>query len=280
MRQLKDRVAVVTGSASGIGFGIAKRFLEEGMKVVLADRDEATLAIALSELEPLGDVIAKPTDVANPASVQNLADHALARFGAAHVLLNNAGVGGFQRFETTSVEHWQWTLGVNLMGVVHGIKSFLPILAAQDEAHIVNTASISGFLYMANLHPYNASKAAVVALTEGLFFEFQTEHPNIGISVLAPGSTATNISNDERNAPAGLVSRSEADPEAEPIRKLIADANAAGKTGYEVAGYVVEGIRENKLHIWSHPEWLGPVKDRAEAIYAGRPIVSPLGATE
>lgn len=143
MKDLRGRVAVVTGGANGIGLGLAERFLQEGMKVVIADINEQDLARAEQSLAASGEVLAVTTDVSREDSVQSLADAAVARFGGVHVLCNNAGVGGTQRFDTVGQATWEWTIGVNLWGVVHGCRIFLPILAAQDEAYIVNTASMA-----------------------------------------------------------------------------------------------------------------------------------------
>jgi len=182
MRTFTNRVAVITGGASGIGLALARRLGAEGIRLVIADIDEAAMKAAQAELEGAGyQVLAQRTDVANAEDIQALADASVARFGAVHVLVNNAGVGGFQHFETTTAETWEWTIGVNLFGVIHGCRIFLPILEKQDEAHIVNTASVAGIYSYTYLHPYNACKAAVVALTEGMWREFGTEKPNIGM---------------------------------------------------------------------------------------------------
>jgi NAD(P)-dependent dehydrogenase (short-subunit alcohol dehydrogenase family) len=278
MEQLDGRVAVVTGGASGIGLGVVRRLLSEGMKVVVADRDTAALDRAIAELSDRGEVLGHATDVADPASIEALAEAAVGRFGAVHLLMNNAGVGGFQSFDTTSRETWDWVLGVNLMGVIDGCRIFLPILRAQDEAHIVNTASVAGFVYTPYLHPYNVSKAGVVALTEGLYLELARECPHVGISVLCPGSTATNIDDDERNAPPGHRRRGDADPGLGALRDLVNATNAAGMSPAEMAEHVVRGIRRRSLHILSHPDWVRPLRDRVDAILDGRPVADPLGA--
>lgn len=266
MKHLEGRVAVVTGGANGIGLGLATRFLQEGMRVVVADNDNASLDRALSELAPLGEVLTVNTDVAEEDSVRALAEAAVARFGAVHVLCNNAGVGGMQRFSTTNLATWRWTLGVNLWGVIHGCNLFLPILAAQDEAYIVNTASMAGFLTTAPLHPYAASKAGVVALSETLAHEFATEYPHVGVAVLCPAYTATAISNDERNAPSGHVPRSVADPELEPLRSQVNTDINAGVSTTEVADLVVRGMAARKTHIFPAPEWLNYWQDRVDRV--------------
>lgn len=266
MKDLSGRVAVVTGGANGIGRALATRFLEEGMSVVLADNDEGDLHRTESDLRALGDVVGVLTDVADASSVNALADTAVDRFGAVHLLCNNAGVGGMQRFATTTLATWEWTLGVNLYGAVYGCHTFLPILAAQEEAHIVNTASIAGFLTGPYLHAYFTSKAAVVALSESLAAEFAIELPHVGVSVLCAAHTSTAIRHDERNAPPGHVRRSVADPDLEPIREALNRDIEAGMPADEVASLVVRSIAERRLHIFTHPELVEQFKDRAAVI--------------
>ena len=278
MREFKGRVAVITGGANGIGLALAHRFGAEGMRLVIADVDEAALNTAAAQLEDAGhQVLACRTDVSKAEDLQALADSAVARFGAVHVLCNNAGVGGFQHFETTGAASWEWQIGVNLLGVIHGCRIFLPILQAQDEAHIVNTASVAGIYSYTYLHPYNAAKAAVVALSEGMWREFGAEKPHIGVSVVLPGSIATAITDDERNAPAGHVRRSDADPSLAEFRKMYMAGIAAGMTPAEVAELVLTGIRERQLHIFTHPEMRTLVVQRAEDIAAGKPLRDMFG---
>jgi NAD(P)-dependent dehydrogenase (short-subunit alcohol dehydrogenase family) len=278
MREFKGRVAVITGGASGIGLALARRFGAEGMKLVIADVDVAAMAAATAELQAAGhEVLAHRTDVSKADDVQALADAAVARFGAVHVLCNNAGVGGFQRFETTGAATWDWIIGVNLGGVVNGCRIFLPILDAQDEAHIVNVASVAGIYSYTYLHPYNAAKAGVVALSEGIWREFAAEKPHIGVSVLLPGSIDTAIVNDERNAPPGHTRRSDADPALAEFRKMYVAGIAAGMSPAQVADLVLAGIQERQLHIFTHPEMRGLVMQRAEDIVAGKPLRDMFG---
>lgn len=278
MRDFKGRVAVITGGASGIGLALARRFAAEGMKLVLADVDEPALAAAAAELREAGhEVLAQRTDVAKAEQVQALADATVARFGAAHVLCNNAGVGGFQRFETTGAATWDWIVGVNLGGVIHGCRIFLPILEQQEAAHIVNTASVAGVYSYPYLHPYNTAKAGIVALSEGIWREFAAEKPHVGVSVLLPGAVDTAIVNDERNAPPGHRSRSEADPALAGFRQMYVASVAAGKSPAEVADMVLAGIQERRLHIFTHPEMRALVMQRAEDIVAGNPLRDMFG---
>ncbi|MEU8138898.1 SDR family NAD(P)-dependent oxidoreductase [Streptodolium elevatio] len=268
MQRFEGRVAVVTGGANGIGLGLAKRFLAEGMRVVIADNDDVSLKRAQGELEGIGEVLGVRTDVADATSVAELRDAAVARFGAVHVLCNNAGVGGLQRFARTTLATWQWTLGVNLHGVVHGCHAFLPVLAAQDEAHIVNTASMAGFVTGPYMGPYFASKAGVVALSESLAAEFATEYPHIGVSVLCPAYTATDIRHDERNAPDGHIPRSQSDPDLDDRREATYRNIEAGISTADTAELVVQAITERRTHIFPHPEWVGYFQQRAAAIAA------------
>ncbi|TSD49560.1 SDR family NAD(P)-dependent oxidoreductase [Rhodococcus sp. KBS0724] len=267
MRDLQGRVAVVTGGANGIGLGLARRFLQEGMKVVVADNDFGDLDRAEKDLSTLGEVLAVRTDVADAVSVEALARASVDRFGAVHVLCNNAGVGGMQRFSTTSAETWEWTIGVTMWGAIHGCRIFLPILAEQDSAYIINTASMAGFLTGPYQAPYKVAKAAVVALSESLSNEFATEHPNVRVAALCPAYTSTAIRHDERNAPAGHVPRALADPELENLRESV---NAAieqdGISTEEVADLVVRAMAEEKTHIFPHPEWLDNWQDRVDKV--------------
>ncbi|MEU1953539.1 SDR family NAD(P)-dependent oxidoreductase [Nocardia rhamnosiphila] len=269
MRQLTGRVAVVTGGANGIGKGLATRFLKEGMKVVVADNDTGDLEKTATELSALGEVLGVATDVADANSVQALADAAVDRFGAVHVLCNNAGVGGAQHFSTIPHATWEWTLGVNLWGVINGCRIFQPILAAQEEAYIVNTASMSGFLTGGYLTPYSVSKAGVITLSEGLAFEWATEFPHIGVAVLCPAYTATSIRHDERNAPPGHIPRAVADPSlVEYQEKVDRTIEEEGMPVSQIAELVVRGMAERKTHIFPHPEWLRLWGDRFARVTA------------
>jgi NAD(P)-dependent dehydrogenase (short-subunit alcohol dehydrogenase family) len=272
MKTFQGRVAVVTGAASGIGYALAERFLDAGMKVVLADIEEAQLEAATAKLARKGEVLAHVTDVANPDSLQALADAAMQRFGAVHLLCNNAGVGGFRRFESTSRKDWEWVLGVDLWGVIDGCRIFLPILKQQDEAHILNTASMSGFVYGPYLHPYSVAKAGVVALTEGLYREFDKDGCHVGVSVLCPAFTATAIADDERNAPAGVTRCDDVDPDLAPVREGTRYMMAIGKSAADVAEITFRGIQERKLHIFPHPSWMAAVDARIDNIRNGQPV--------
>ena len=205
MKQLRGRVAVVTGAASGIGLAMATRFAAAGMKLVLADIEAVALQRALAQLQAQdAQAIAVSVDVADAASVESLADAAYQSFGAVHLLCNNAGVAAPALLQPTwenSLEDWHWILAVNLMGVVHGLRSFVPrMLAGGDEGHIVNTASVAGLLTGSG--PYFASKHGVSCLTEGLYKDLKATGTKLSASVLCPGVIRTQILDAERNRPA------------------------------------------------------------------------------
>ena len=188
MQRVEERVAVVTGAASGIGLGIARAFAAAGMKVVLADVREEPLEQAAAELrDGGGQAIAVRTDVTRLDEVEALAAATLAEFGAVHVLCNNAGVGGFARIADTTIDDWRWTLEVDLWGPIHGVKTFLPIIEAQDEGHINSTSSMAGLLAAPRLGAYNVAKHGVVALMATLERELRGAHSPVRTSVLCPG---------------------------------------------------------------------------------------------
>jgi NAD(P)-dependent dehydrogenase (short-subunit alcohol dehydrogenase family) len=273
MKDLNQRVAVVTGAASGIGYALAERFADEGMRVVLADVEDQALARASESLNARGaTTLAVRTDVSQAGDVEALADATLTRFGAVHVLCNNAGVGGdaAPTWELP-LETWRWVLEVNFWGVVHGVRTFVPIMLRQDtEGHIVNTASMAGLLSMPLLSPYHATKFAVVSLTESLHYELALANAKLGTSVLCPGFVRTNIMDSARNRPEHLRA---ALPTAEASQALLGafqSVVAAGIPPSVVAERVVEAIREKRFYIFPHPEMLVAVRARMETLLAQR----------
>ena len=203
MKELKDRVAVVTGGASGIGNGMARAFAAEGMKVVIADIEEEARDAAVSELTQQGaEAIGVQCDVSDRASVEALRDAALSAFGAAHVICNNAGVAGGSPgpIWASPQDDWDWVLGINLMGVVYGVQAFVPLFLEQgEEGHVVNTASLAGLIHGGGI--YGVSKQAVVGLSEGLWRDLKASGSSVGASVLCPGWVSTRIMESERNRP-------------------------------------------------------------------------------
>jgi NAD(P)-dependent dehydrogenase (short-subunit alcohol dehydrogenase family) len=201
MQDLQGKVAVVTGGASGIGRAMAARFAAEGMHLVLADVEEAALDLAAKELGEGGaQVLAVPTDVSQASQVEALGEAARQRFGSVHVVCNNAGVGGhgYPTDETPLIE-WEWVLGVNLWGVIHGVKTFLPMLIEQNEGHLVNTASVAGLISMPFMAPYAVAKHGVVALSEAIWHELSIRGSAVGVTVLCPGWVNTRIMDSTRN---------------------------------------------------------------------------------
>jgi NAD(P)-dependent dehydrogenase (short-subunit alcohol dehydrogenase family) len=273
MEHFRGRVAVVTGAASGIGRGLVAAFAGAGMHVVLADVQDRPLRQAERDLLDAGaEALAVRTDVADPDAVARLRDAALERFGAVHVLCNNAGVGGFARVETLTLDHWNWVLGVSLGGVVNGLTAFLPTLLAQDEAHVVNTASFGGFLPTRGLAPYGAAKAAVISLSESLHLELRDAGSAVGVTVLCPGPVATAIADDERNLPAGMVPRAELDPTPEMVarRDLNATMMREGRSPADVAEMVLTAIRRRQFYLHTAPELLPLLDERFDRIRTAR----------
>jgi NAD(P)-dependent dehydrogenase (short-subunit alcohol dehydrogenase family) len=258
MKQFRDKVAVVTGAASGIGRAMAERFAAEGMRVVLADVDAHALSEAADALKAAGAaVLAVPTDVADGASVEALATRTLETFGAVHVVCNNAGVGspGGPIWERT-VADWQWVLGVNLWGVIHGIRVFVPILLRAGEGHVVNTASMAGLLSSPFLGIYNATKHAVVAMSETLHAELALAGSAVKVSVLCPGFVRTRIADSSRTRPASLANSGPGDnPPSSQVETFIRQALESGLPPAEVAERVLQAIRDEQLYILTHPDY-------------------------
>jgi NAD(P)-dependent dehydrogenase (short-subunit alcohol dehydrogenase family) len=242
---------VVTGAASGIGLALAERFAAEGMKVVIADIEAAALANAAAALRPkAAAVLASRVDVAKPDDVERLARETYEAFGAAHVLCNNAGVAVIGAVHEHSLADWQWVIDVNLWGVIHGVRAFVPrMLAGGDEAHIVNTASMAGLTTSPFMSVYDVTKHAVVALSESMYKEFAVTGAPIGVSVVCPGLIKTNIMRSSRNRPADLAEEGKAGPMAQAFERGLADRLAGGYPATEVAEQVVEGIRAGRFYI-------------------------------
>jgi NAD(P)-dependent dehydrogenase (short-subunit alcohol dehydrogenase family) len=251
MDVLEGKVAVVTGAGSGIGRAMAQRFVAEGMRVVLADVDEVRLRSVEAELtEAGGDVFPVAVDTAIEESVLALAQQALDRYGAAHVLCNNAGVVGTGDPWTGPMSVWDWVVGINLYGVIHGIRAFLPIMTDQGEGHIVNTASMAGLVAMPGAAPYNVTKHGVVALSEGLFIELASTGSPVGVSVLCPGFVRTDLMTtmtwSERLGDRPSASEN---PMSVMMDQVLRDGVEQGIAPTDVAGHVVDAIRAKQFWI-------------------------------
>jgi NAD(P)-dependent dehydrogenase (short-subunit alcohol dehydrogenase family) len=244
-------VAVVTGAASGIGRALAERFAAEGMKVVLADVEPAALDAAAAGLQGKAPaLLAVRVDVARPEDVERLAEETYAAFGAAHVVCNNAGVAVIGAVHEHTLADWQWVLGVNLWGVIHGVRAFVPrMLAGGDEGHIVNTASMAGLTTAPYMSVYDVTKHGVVALSESMYKELTVTGAPIGVSVVCPGLIDTNIMRSSRNRPEGLDDPGKAGPLAQAFGQALSDRLVSGYPSSEVADQVVAGIREGRFYI-------------------------------
>lgn len=260
--QMDGRVAVVTGGASGIGLGIARRLAAQGMQLVIADIDNEPLARAAREL----GAMPVRTDVSDAASVQALADAVMERFGAVHVVCNNAGVGSSGMIADMNLSDWRWMIEVNLFGVIHGVTSFLPLLKRNAEGgHLVNTASIGGLASMPGLGAYAVTKFGVVALTETLAQELALENSRVGVTVLCPGTVKTNIKHSTRNRPAALADGKLADVD---LEQSDFGAHMRWADPDEVGDVVVRAIRRGDLYALTHPEMCAPIGTRHDAIAA------------
>lgn len=270
MRDLAGKTAFVTGGASGIGLALCRAFAEAGMKVMLADIEADALDRALEKLEGVGPgVRAVVCDVADPGSVERAAQATIKEFGKVHVVCNNAGVAGAGGIDNISIDTWRWVLDVNLMGVLHGIRAFLPHMRAHGEGgHIVNTASMAGMNAGLGFSPYVASKFAVVGISEGLAWQLQPH--GIGVTVLCPGFVRTHIGESGRNRPARYGQVPVLDPQSAGAALVaeIAKLIEAGLDPSAVAAQVLSAIRDDELYVFTHPEMRPEVDRRFAAIQA------------
>jgi NAD(P)-dependent dehydrogenase (short-subunit alcohol dehydrogenase family) len=270
MRELAGKTAFVTGGASGIGLAMGRAFAEAGMKVMLADIETEALADAVKSLHNVGpDLRGIRCDVTDPASVEDAAGASYQAFGNVHVVCNNAGVAGSGGIDNISGESWRWVLDVNLMGVVHGVRSFLPHIRAHGEGgHFVNTASMAGMTGGLGFSAYTASKFAVVGMSEGLAMQLKPH--GIGVSVLCPGYVRTRIGESGRNRPERYGPSPTLDP-ASPAGAMVAEIAERLKAGLDpsqVAARVLAAVRADELYVFTHPEMRDEVDQRFAAIEA------------
>jgi len=244
---------------------MAERFSREGMKVVLADVEESALAEAQ---RAIAGSIAVRTDVSKADDVERLRARAVEAFGAAHVVCNNAGIGVGGPAWTRSIADWEWILGVNLWGVIHGIRTFVPAMIAQGEGHVVNTASIAGMITTVGFGPYCATKHGVVALSECLHHDLNVfAEGKVKVSVLCPGFVKTRIGESERNRPEKLREKPHAPTRAETaMQQMMSAAIAGGIDPSEVAEHVLRAIVDEKFYVFTHPKLKGAIKRRMDEI--------------
>ena len=274
MQDLNDKVAVVTGAASGIGRAMAERFAAEGMKVVLADIEPGPLAQAERDFQAKGArTLAVRCDVSKAADVEALAKQTIDEFGAVHVVCNNAGVvpPTGPLWERTEAD-WQWVLGANLWGVIHGVRTFVPIMLQQGtEGHIVNTASLAGLVSVPWLGIYNVTKHAVVTFSETLYRELAAIGSEVKVSVLCPAWVKTRLADADRNRPAELHNpEREQSAQEQAIEQAVRGFLDSGISTEQVADAVVSAIKEERLYVLTHPESMEAVRTRMEDILGQR----------
>jgi NAD(P)-dependent dehydrogenase (short-subunit alcohol dehydrogenase family) len=277
MKSFQGRTAVITGAASGFGLEVSRIAAAHGMRIVMADVQQDALDRAVAEITGLGaQVLPYRLDVSKGAEIEAMAAATVERFGAPHVVFNNAGVGGGGLIWETTVKDWEWLVGVNLMGVVHGVRVFTPMMLAaakQDpayEGHIVNTASMAGLLNAPNMGVYNVTKHAVVSLSETLYQDLRLVTDQVRASVLCPYFVPTGISHSERNRPEDM--KNEQPTRSQLVARAMGDkAVSSGKvTAAMVAQFVFDAMAEDRFYIYSHPHALGNVQARMEDIVTGK----------
>ena len=269
MRELRHRVAVITGAASGIGLALARRVAEEGMLLVLADVEDEPLQAVAEELTESGaEVLAVRTDVSQADQVEALAAAAYERHGAVHLLCNNAGVVHRGAAWEQSLEDWEWVIGVDLWGVIHGVRAFLPrMLEARGLGHVVNTASVAGLVPFLEIASYDVAKAGVVSLSESMYLDLKNQEAPIGVSVLCPGVVNTRIYESARNRPGGTPETGESMVDS-PSQHSPEAVDAA-----DVADQVLDAVRNERFWVLPHPAYADLARERAQAMTAeGEPL--------
>ena len=275
MENLNGKIGVVTGAASGIGQSMAERFCKEGMSVVLADIEEESLHAAVDDIvADGGNAVGVVTDVSSKEAIKNLAEETIKHFGAVHVLHNNAGVVAAGLLDDLTTNDWEWTIGVNLWSVIHGVQTFLPLIKESGEGHIINTSSSEGLQASAGTGAYNVTKFGIVAITETLSNELAT-FPDINASVLCPGPVQSRIIESERNRPerlwndgvpaAGLVDNDQS-----------SDLLAGAMDPALVAELVIQSIQTNQFWVITHEETKEVVRQRTKALLENGSLSAPL----
>jgi NAD(P)-dependent dehydrogenase (short-subunit alcohol dehydrogenase family) len=283
MRDLAGKSAVITGAGSGLGLEMARRAHGLGMRLVLADVEPEPLSRIVNEVLGAGGVaLGEVVDVAEDAQVARLAARAFAELGEVNLLVNNAGVGGGGYVWETSEEEWRWVLGVNLMGVVHGLRHFVPRMIEANArgvpGHVVNTASIAGWLATPMFGVYSVSKHAVVALTETLHHDLRLAGTTLGVTLLCPAFVPTGIAQSERNRPSHLARAAPRTASQERAQAAVERAVAGGKVGAaDVARMTFDAVAEDRFYVFTHPQIMASVRARHEAVHAAAPPADPYG---
>lgn len=277
MKDLKGKVAAVTGAASGLGSAMALAFADKGMHVALADVEEAKLEPVEAAIRDKGArSLSMRVDVSKAAEVEAFAERTVSELGAVHVVCNNAGVAVSGAVWENSEAEWQWILGVNLWGVVHGVRAFAPRLIAQNEGHIVNTASVAGLISPPGMGAYCVSKHAVVTLSESLHQDLRERGAAVGVSVLCPAYVPTGIADSERNGPSAIASSGKS-KERLAKEAMLRKAVAAGKlSADDVARAVVAAVKEDRFYILTHPAIKSAIRARMEDVLEERVPRNPL----
>lgn len=273
MQSFAGKVAVVTGAASGFGREFARLGASLGMRLALADVELQALVRVVDELRAQGaEAFGEKVDVRHADEVEHLAERTIERFGAAHLLFNNAGVAAGGLLWEAGESDWQWVLGVNLWGAIHGIRSFVPRMLKQgDDCHVVNTASVAGLLAPQGMGVYNVSKHAVVALSETLYQDLRVVGASIGVTLLCPAFVPTGIAQSERNRPDELRSAAPPTESMRASQRATEKAVASGRISAEqVARMTFDAVRENRFYVITHPKILGSVELRLHDVIAQR----------
>jgi NAD(P)-dependent dehydrogenase (short-subunit alcohol dehydrogenase family) len=275
MKELKGKVAAVTGAASGLGRAMALAFADEGMHVALGDVSDTSEVLAEVQRKGVA-ALAMNLDVSKAEEVEAFAQLIDKELGGAHVVCNNAGVSPLGAAWETSLGDWQWILGVNLWGVIHGVKSFVPRLIERNEGHVVNTASVAGIINPPGSGAYNVTKHAVVALSETLHHDLRERASAVGVSVLCPAYVPTGIADSERNRPTGLeptVKSTETLAREAMLKKAVASGRLSAD---DIARAVVRAVKEERFYILTHPRIKGAIGARMEDILQERTPRNPL----
>ena len=275
MKELRGKVAAVTGAASGLGRAMALAFADEGMHVALGD--VADTSDTFAQVEKRGvSAIAMKLDVSRAREVEAFAELIDRELGGAHLVCNNAGVSPLGSAWEMSADDWHWIMGVNLWGVIHGVRSFAPRLIARDDGHIVNTASVAGIISPPGTAAYNVTKHAVVALSETLYHDLRERNSRVGVSVLCPAYVPTGIADSERNRPAGIEPSSKT-KETIAREAMLRKAVSSGRlSADDVARAVVQAVKEDRFYVLTHPRIKGAIRARMEDILEERAPRNPM----